>query len=169
MSDENRPSKTQRKKQVAALQKLGEELVELNDERLAAIELPERLRDAVEQARRISKFEARRRQMQYIGKLMRKVDAEPIRTALKVWQAESRGHTALQKRVERWRERLLAEPGAISALLAEYPGAEGQQLRALVRNALRERDAGQPPRSFRALYQALYALIVKEVRKEGDD
>ena len=87
MSDETVPSKTQRKKQVAALQDLGVELVALSDERLAAIELPEALRDAVEAARRIRTFEARRRQMQYIGKLMRHVDAGPIRAALAALRA----------------------------------------------------------------------------------
>ena len=159
MADETPISKTQRKKVMRGLQALGEQLVELNDDQLAAIELPETLRDAVMEARRISKFEARRRQMQYIGKLMRKVDAAPIRAALEAWQAQSRGPTLAHKRVEAWRERLLAEPGAIRALLAEYPGADASELRALIDRALRERDAGQPPRAFRALYQALRALI----------
>lgn len=161
MSQEAPISRTQRKRQVLALQDLGVELVALDAERLALIELPEALRDAVVEARRITGFEARRRQMQYIGKLMRKVDAEPIRTALEAWQAESRGHTAAQKRVERWRERLLAEPGALAELLAQYPRADAQRLRALIRNALSEREAGKPPRSYRELYQALRALIEK--------
>ena len=91
MSDETVPSKTQRKKEVHALQDLGVELVELSDERLAAIELPESLRDAVEAARRITAREARRRQLQYIGKLMRRVDAGPIRAALAALRARPRG------------------------------------------------------------------------------
>ena len=82
MSQEAPISKTQRKKAVHLLQALGEELVELNDGELAAIELPEALRDAVIAARRITKFEAKRRQLQYIGKLMRRVEVEPIRAAL---------------------------------------------------------------------------------------
>lgn len=155
MSDEAPISKTQRKKRVAALQDLGAELVALNDERLATIELPERLRDAVMQARRITPFEARRRQMQYIGKLMRSVDPEPIRVALDVWQAQSRRGTAVFRRVEAWRERLLADPGALAALLAEHPGADAQQLRVLIRNVRSERAAHAPPRSYRALFQLL--------------
>jgi ribosome-associated protein len=152
-------SKTQRKKAVHLLQALGEALVELNDDQLAAIELPEALRDAVMAARRITKFEARRRQLQYIGKLMRRVDVEPIRAALDTATAGSRRQIAAHKRIEAWRERLLAGPDALNELLAEYPEADSERLRALVHGALRERDAGSPPRSFRELYQALRALF----------
>ena len=161
MSDEAPISKTQRKKAVHLLQALGEELVELSDDQLAAIELPEALRDAVMAARRITKFEARRRQLQYIGKLMRRVEVEPIRAALDALLAGSRRQIAAHKRIEAWRERLLAGPGALDELLAEYPGADAQQLRTLVSGALRERDAGSPPRSYRELYQALRALFDK--------
>ena len=159
MSDGAPISKTQRKKAVHLLQALGEELVELNDDQLAAIELPEALREAVMAARRITKFEARRRQLQYIGKLMRRVEVEPIRAALDAMLAGSRRQIAAHKRIEAWRERLLAGPGALDELLAEYPGADIQRLRELVRGALRERDAGSPPRSYRELYQALRALF----------
>jgi ribosome-associated protein len=152
-------SKTQRKKAVHELQDLGEELVALSEERLAAVELPERLRDAVVEARRITAHEARRRQMQYIGKLMRKVDAEPIRAALEAWHAQSSGRTATHKRIESWRERLLAGDIGLPELLREYPQADTRQLTALIRGALRERETGQPPRSYRALYQALRALL----------
>jgi ribosome-associated protein len=162
MSQDAPKSKTQRKKDVHALQALGEELVALREEQLARIELPERLRDAVMEARRITGFEARRRQLQYIGKLMRGVDPEPIRAALNAAHASSRSEVAAHKRVEAWRERLLVEPRAISELLEEYPGADGGQLRALVRAALRERAENRPPRAFRELYQALHALIEKQ-------
>jgi ribosome-associated protein len=155
-------SKTQRKKAVHELQALGEELVELSEERLGTVELPERLRDAVMEARRITAFEARRRQMQYIGKLMRKVDAEPIRAALDAWRAQSIRHTAAHKRIEAWRERLLAEPDAISELVARYPGVDIRQLSGLIRDALSEREAHRPPRSYRELFQALRALIEKK-------
>jgi ribosome-associated protein len=161
MSDGAPISKTQRKKAVHLLQALGEELVELSDDQLAAIELPEALRDAVMAARRITKFEARRRQLQYIGKLMRRVEVEPIRAALDAMLAGSRRQIAAHKRIEAWRERLLAGPGALDELLAEFPGADAQWLHTLVRGALRERDAGNPPRNYRELYQALRALIAK--------
>jgi ribosome-associated protein len=76
--------------------------------------------------------------------------------------AGSRRQIAAHKRIEAWRERLLAGPGALDELLAEYPGADAQQLRTLVSGALRERDAGSPPRSYRALYQALRALLTRD-------
>src|SRR5687767_5223205 len=93
MSDDL-PSKTQRKREMHDLQALGAELVELNEQQLASIELPERLLDAVQDARRMTKFEAKRRQLQYIGKLMRNVDPEPIRNRLAAWKAVSTEHTA---------------------------------------------------------------------------
>jgi ribosome-associated protein len=158
-SDEGRPSKTQRKKQVTELQELGGELAKLSDDQLAAIGLPERLRDAVLGARRISSFEARRRQMQYIGKLMRKVDAAPIRAALDALQAGPRRETALHKRADSWRARLLADDAALAEFARQYPRADTQQLQSLASAALRERESGQPPRAFRQLYQALRVLL----------
>ncbi len=160
-SDDRKPSKTQRKKAVHELQDLGEELVGLNEERLAAVEMPERLRDAVMDARSITAHEARRRQMQYIGKIMRKVDAAPIRAALDAWRVQSDARTAAHKRVERWREQLLSDEDALDQLLREYPRADMPRLRALVRGAVREREANQPPRSYRELYQALRSLLDK--------
>lgn len=152
-------SKTRRKKEVHALQALGEELVDLKDDRLASLDLPEPLRDAVMEARRITAHEARRRQLQYIGKLMRRVDAAPIRAALDAWRTDARRYTAGHKRVEAWRDRLIADPHSVAELLAEYPRAQASGLAALARKAVTEREAGQPPRSYRALYQALRALI----------
>lgn len=154
-------SKTQRKKQVAGLQDLGAELVALSEEQLARIELPERLRDAVMDARRITTFEAKRRQLQYIGKLMRSVEAGPIRAALDAALARSHGEAATHKHAEAWRERLLSDPNALGELLAEYPSADGRRLRALARTALHERTENRPPRAFRELYQSLRALIEK--------
>ncbi|HEX9684622.1 MAG TPA: ribosome biogenesis factor YjgA [Burkholderiales bacterium] len=168
-SDEEKPSKTQRKKAVHALQALGEELVALTAEQLARVALPELLRDAVMAARRITRFEAKRRQLQYIGKLMRRVEVEPIRAALDAALARSRGEAAAHKRIEAWRERLLADPGAVNELVADFPGADRRQLRALARAALRERAEGRPPRAFRELYQALRALIEHKVTKKGDE
>jgi ribosome-associated protein len=159
MSEEDRPSKTRRKQEVHALQELGEALVSLADDRLSALELPERLRDAVTEARRISSHEARRRQLQYIGKLMRGVDAAPIRAALEGWRAQSDSHVLAQKRVEAWRRRLLEDERALASLVAEHPDADAGHFRALVSQALHERETNQPPRAYRALYQALRAVL----------
>jgi ribosome-associated protein len=161
MSDGTPISKTRRKQAVHELQALGEELVELNENQLATVDLPESLLDAVMHARTITKHEARRRQMQYIGKLMRRVDPAPIRTALDAFQAPSRSQAALHKRIESWRERLLAEPAASRELLTEYPQADIRQLGTLIDGVAREREAGKPPRSYRELYQALRALLAR--------
>jgi len=163
-SNEEKPSKTQRKKQVTALQELGGELAELSDDQLAAMDLPEHLRDAVLEAQRIDSFEARRRQMQYIGKLMRKVDAAPIRAALDALQAGPRREAALHKRTDTWRERLLADDAALAEFTRDYPQADTSRLQALCAAALQERESGRPPRAFRQLYQALRDLIEKRDR-----
>ncbi|MGZ8264666.1 MAG: ribosome biogenesis factor YjgA [Burkholderiales bacterium] len=167
MTDEL-PSKTLRKRQMHELQALGAELVELSDEQLASVELPERLRDAVLDARRVSKHEARRRQLQFIGKIMRTVDPEPIRERLTAWKAVSREQTARLHLLERWRTRLLEEENAITELLRDYPHADAPRLRTLVRNAQRERGSGQPPRSFRALFQVLDETLAAQAEERTD-
>ena len=167
MSDDL-PSKTQRKKEMHELQALGSELVELNEQQLASIELPERLLEAVREARRMTKFEAKRRQLQYIGKLMREVDPAPIRSRLAAWKAVSTEATAHLHSVERWRARLLEDESAMTELMREHPHADAARLRMLVRNAAREREEGKPPRSFRALFRLLSETIAEEVTKESD-
>jgi len=160
MSDEL-PSKSQRKRDMHDLQTLGAELVELNDDQLAAVDLPELLLDAVQAARGITKHEARRRQLQYIGKIMRHVDPEPIRAQIAAWKAVSAAHTAQLHLVERWRDRLLLEEEAITQLANEYPDADVAQIRLLIRNAARERASEQPPKSYRALFKLLNEMIGK--------
>lgn len=161
------PSKTQRKKDMAALQALGVRLTRLNTAQLRQVDLPERLREAIEAARRITAHEARRRQMQYIGKLMRGVDAGPIEQALEHLGGESQAAVALMHRCERWRDRLLADDDALTALLDESPvedvkPLDVQPLRALIRAARRERDADQPPRHARELYRWLHERLGRE-------
>src|SRR5665647_1846842 len=159
VTDEIPPSKTQRKKQMTELQALGADMVELSEQQLAQITRPETLHDAVTTARQTTKFEARRRQLQYIGKLMRNIDPGPIRAQLDVWQNTSREHTAWLHRVERWRERLLADETALHEFVGEYPHADTQQLRTLIRNTLRERELHKPPKSYRALFHSLREIM----------
>ena len=161
MSDEL-PSKTQRKKQMLALQDLGAELVALNEDQLMAMALPENLHDAVIGAKGMTKFEARRRQLQYIGKLMRTIDPEPVRARIDAWKTKTRERTARLHLIGRWRERLLADDAALGELVASYPHADAQQLRGLVRNAQRERLLDSPPKSYRTLFQALREIISNE-------
>lgn len=160
MEDEVQPSKTQRKKEVHALQDLGEALVALEPDKLAELDLPTRLHDAVMQARQISKFGALRRQMQYIGRLMREEgDAAMIRGRLDAWNGNSIDETARLHLLERWRSRLMADDAALADLLAAHPGADAQRLRTLIRNAKREAEAGKPPKSFRELFQLLREIL----------
>lgn len=158
---EARPSKTKRKKEMHALQNIGESLVRLDSRRLIELGLPDTLMEAVLEAKRISKHGALRRQMQLIGKLMRDVDAEPIRKKLDLWGNSSAESTARLHQLERWRERLMADQQmqALSELGQKYPDADLQRLRALARNAVKEKLANKPPKSFRALFQELQKTI----------
>jgi len=169
VQDEEKPSKTQRKREMHELQALGVRLVELNSEQLDAVALPEDLRDAVERAQRITKHEARRRQLQYIGRLMRSVDPGPIREKLKVWDGVSTEETARVHRIERWRDKLLEDDGTIGALVRAHPGIDTQRLRSLVRNARDERKAGRPPRAYRELFRALRDIIPDSQPVPNDD
>jgi ribosome-associated protein len=152
-------SKTQRKQAMADLQGLGEELVGLSTDRLKKIDIPDFLRDAVREAQRMTRHdEARRRQMQYIGKLMRDVDPEPIRAALALVRGESAGETAKLHRLERLRTDFLADEKVLHEIATLYPGADLQHLRSLRRSALKEREQNKPPRCYRAIFQALKEL-----------
>ena len=156
LEEEVQPSRTKRKHDDQALQDLGEQLVAVGEDKLAGLDLPQRLRDAVTQARGISKFGALRRQMQYIGRLMREEgDAESIRAQVDAWKGVSIEETARLHLLERWRVRLLKDEKALEALITEYPRADIPQLRALIRNARRDAQAGKPPKSFRELFQVL--------------
>jgi len=152
---EDRPSKTQRKQEVHALQRLGERLVGLNAEQLAAVPMPEELRDAVFEAKRIRSREGHRRQLQYIGKLMREIDPAPIRAQLERWDGQSREATAAHHRIERWRLRLLDDDDALTQFAREHPDADLQRLRTCVREARKERLAGGEPRHFRDLFRLI--------------
>ena len=155
MNDQDSISKTRRKKDMHALQKLGEELVNLPPARLEKLDLPEALRDAVRDARRINAREGLRRQMQYIGRLMRDVEAGPIADQLAAWRGESDQERVRQHQLEGWREKLLASDEALTEWLAEHPGSDSQRLRTLIRNARQEAAQGKPPKSGRELFRLL--------------
>jgi ribosome-associated protein len=155
MQDADRPSKTRRKKDMHALQALGVSLVELSAHQLAQVDMPEDLRDAVLEARRITGHEGRRRQLQYIGRLMRDIDPAPIRAKLDEWRGQSREATAQLHAVERWRDRLIADDAALTDFAREHPHADLQALRTAIREARRERAAERPPKHFRELFRLL--------------
>src|SRR5450755_4622777 len=148
------PSKTRRKAEMHALQDLGEAMVRLTPARLAALALPERLADAIAEARHITKWEARRRQMQFIGRLMRDVDPLPIQASLEQWAGASNAEKARLAHVERWRTRLLSEVDALDRLCAENARADRPRLAALVARIRDERAHGEPPHAYRELFRA---------------
>ena len=161
------PSKTQRKQQMEELQALGEELVALSIDRIKRIDIPDELRDAVREAQRMTRHdEAKRRQMQYIGKLMRNVEVEPIRAALALVRGESAGETAKLHRLERLRSELLADEKVAGEIAELYPAVDLQHLRSLRRAALKEQLNNKPPRSYRAIFQLLKALDDGEPEEE---
>lgn len=153
-----RLSKTKRKQAMHELQDLGSELVELSVGQLKRINLPEEIHDAVRECQKITAHGARRRQLQYLGKLMRNVDETPIRAGLALLRGESAAETARLHRLERLRQRLLDDETTLSEIAASWPDADLQQLRQLRRNALKEQENGKPPKSFRAIFQILQEL-----------
>lgn len=152
---EERVSKTRRKQEMHALQALGVALVDLPEAQLAAMQLPDELVRAVREARSITRHEARRRQLQFIGRLMRDIDPEPIRARLRDIEGSSAAATARHRRTEQWRARLLDDDTALTDFARENPGADLQSLRTLIRNARREQTEGRPLRAFRELYRLL--------------
>ena len=155
-------SKSQRKRDMTALQELGEALVKLPASQLDTIPMPENLLNAVMAARAITERGAHKRQLQYIGKVMRKIDVAPIQEAFNALLNSSQ-HAAVQfHRLERWRDRLLSEgDAAVSEFMGTYPAADSQHLRQLIRNAEREFNAGKPPGSARALFRYLRDMMVE--------
>jgi ribosome-associated protein len=152
-------SKTQRKAEMDALQALGKALLNVGSARRAELDLPERLVDALDAAQRITQREARRRQLQFIGRLMRDIDAVPIRTRLAQWADAPNAEKARLHALERWRERLLAEGDALDRLCAKHPAADRARLAALVDAVHAERAHGQPPRAYRELFRALTVVL----------
>jgi ribosome-associated protein len=153
------PSKTKIKKQMHELRDLGKELTELGKDQIAQLDIPENLRDAIREMKNINKFGAQRRQMQYIGKLMRDVDTAPILAKLDAWKGKSQHHIAYMHQLERWRDRLMESDAALTELLVAHPGADAQRLRTLIRNAQKEIETGKPPKNFREIFQVLREII----------
>jgi ribosome-associated protein len=156
------PSKTQRKATMHALQDLGEALVKLDARWLsdlaAETHLPERLVDAIVAARTITAWGGRKRQLQYIGRLMRDIDPEPIRRRLDAWAHGHQEDTARQHALEQWRDRLLTEADALELLAADHPTLDRPRFRALIARARTEREGGGPPHAYRELFRALKTI-----------
>lgn len=163
-----RPSKTRRKKAMHELQDLGEALAALPAHQLATLEMPESLREAILEYHRTRSHEGRRRQMQYIGKLMRGVDSQPLREAVAALQLGRARDTLTLHQTERWRDELIADDDALTHWMAEHPDCDVQPLRALIRAARKDAAASPEQRSGRA-YRELFQFLKPYLQETNDD
>lgn len=157
---DERPSKSEMKRRMLALQELGETLVSLSDSQLAKMPIDdERLLQAIREARRINSHSARRRHLQLIGKLMRETDAAPIAAALEELHTRRRQRDEAFHQLEQLRDAVLAAGTAgVEQVMARWPQADRQQLRQLVLQHQRETARGQPPTASRKLFRYLREL-----------
>lgn len=163
------PSKSSRKRESNALQDLGEELMALSREQLIKLELPEELFEAIRIGQSITAHGGLQRQRKFIGKLLRNLDAEPIRAGLVALKGESADLVRLQHQCERWRDRMLVEgDGVVNEFIGQHPQAERQKLRQWVRDAKAEHEAGRPPRAARLLFRYLRDLLLAEAAQTDE-
>ncbi|HUR90191.1 MAG TPA: ribosome biogenesis factor YjgA [Ramlibacter sp.] len=174
-------SRTDLKRESEELQKLGEQLLTLREELFARLALPEKLVEALDDLKRITNFEGRRRQSQYVGKLMRNLGQEEVQSIRGALDEQDKGSArdamALHE-AEQWRDDLITKDDALETWIARYPGTDTQQLRALIRQARKEtpHDAdavskGLAPRHGRA-YRDIFQLVktqLQEAQGDGDE
>jgi ribosome-associated protein len=179
--DERGPSKSHVKREMEALQDMGAAMLELPDDQFAAVQMPERLRDAFNDYRRFPTLEAKRRQMQFIGKLLRSADPEPLRQALEAHRRNKARDALTLHEAEMWRERLLTGDEGWQAWCEAFPDSNNRALRGLVANALREQEqaadvarrTGDAPRKgklYRELFQKVRAALLQrnsDTRESG--
>jgi ribosome-associated protein len=168
-------SKTELKRESAELQKLGESLLTLRADLMEGLKLPDKLLDALDEVRRITNFEGRRRQMQFIGKLMRGLDEETLaatREALDTQRQGSAKESMALHEAETWRDQLIEDDQALQRWLDAHPDTDSQQLRALIRQARKDRQPsadevsrGLVPRHGRA-YREIFQLVKEQLSHE---
>lgn len=170
-----RPSKSEMKRQVDALQKLGEALVAEPRDRVKRVPMPEDVRNAILECQTITNHEGRRRQMQFVGKKMRTLDEAEIaaiQQTIDGWKGASKSDTAAMHALERRRDKLLADDKALTVLLSENPELDVQHLRTLIRNARKEQAENKPPKAYREIFQILKQVEAKKKKDaaaEADD
>lgn len=156
-----RPSKSQLKREMTALQKLGEALVDAPRDRVKKVPMPEDVLEAILECQQISSHEGRRRQLQFVGKKMRTLSEEEtavIQKTVDGWRGTSKAEAAALHAIERQRERLLADDNMLTDLCAQHPTLNVQQLRTLIRNARKEQADNKPPKAYREIFQILKSL-----------
>lgn len=167
-----RPSKSQLKRDMTALQKLGAELVAEARDRVKRVPMPEDVREAILDCQLIKDHEGRRRQLQFVGKKMRTLNEEElaaIQRTLDSWRGLSKADTNAMHALERKRDKLLTDEKALTELLATNPELDAQQLRALIRNARKEQADNKPPKAYRELFQILKQVAAKSREVALDD
>jgi ribosome-associated protein len=169
-----RPSKSELKRQSNELQKLGEQLIDAPRDRVKRVPMPDNVRDAILMCQTITNHEGRRRQLQFVGKLMRTLDEEEvavIQRTIESWKGTSRAEAAALHALERRREKLLADDKALTQLLEEHPQLDVQHLRTLIRNARKEQAENKPPKAYREIFQILKDLAkpAKAAAPEEDE
>ena len=162
-------SKTKLKAEADALQEIGVKLVALPNSKLTQLDLPERLVDAINEAKRITANGATRRQKQYIGSLMREIDVAPIVEQMEKWEGKNTAENAYFHNLERWRARLIDDEAALSEFIQQYPTVDSQQIRTLIRNARREASASKPPKSSRELFKLLREITAESQTGDSNE
>ena len=159
--DDTSPSKSELKREMTERQKLAEVLSKLSSDALKSVPLEENIRDAIAQTQKIKTFEALRRHMQYLGKLMRALDAEEIAAIekrLEIIEGPGKVETAKLHQHEALRDRLIADDAAFTQLIERFPDLDVQNIRTLIRNARKEKELGKPPKAYREIFQLLRGL-----------
>lgn len=167
----DRPSKSQLKREMDALQKLGESLVAEPRDRVKRVPMPEDVRDAILECQQIKDHEGRRRQMQYVGKKMRTLEPDELAVIQKTidsWHGASKAETAAMHALERRREKLLADDQALTELLNRHPDVDVQHMRTLIRNARKEQAENKPPKAYREIFQILKQLQALAARAKSE-
>jgi len=167
-----RPSKSELKRQMTVLQKLGEELVNEARDRVKRVPMPEDVRDAILECQQIKDHEGRRRQLQYVGKKMRTLDEEEvaaIQRTIDSWKGLSKADTANMHAMERRPDKLLTDDEELTDLLSENPELDVQHLRTLIRNARKEQAENKPPKAYREIFQILKEIAKKNNSGKKDD
>ena len=160
-----RPSKSQLKREMTALQKLGQELIDQPRDRVKRVPMPEDVRDAILECQLIKDNEGRRRQLQYVGKKMRTLNEEElaiIQRTIDSWRGASKSETASMHALEKKRDKLLSDDKSLTILLEQHPHLDVQHLRTLIRNARKEQAENKPPKAYREIFQILKQLQIDE-------
>ena len=156
------PSKSQLKRDAQALIKLGEQLVALDEKQLSQFDLPVNIRDAIVTTRKIRQHGARKRQLLFLAKLLRKANSSEITQQMASLNTQTKQQARAFHQLEQWRDKLLADDQALTDLLNEYPSIDAQHIRQLIRAARKDQQLNKPPASARSLFRYLRSIILDD-------